>query len=231
MIGRRELLFTAACASAAGVAYALEPKRRLSLLKSGEKIDDIVPVRFGDWSSEHSDGLVQPKAEGLAATLYSEMVGRVYRDEVTGEQIMMLIAYGDTQSDLLQLHRPEVCYPALGLELQSVQPGEMKLAGGALLPVRRIVAKGSGRYENVVYWTRMGEYLPKSAGDQRKIRFKTATEGYIPDGVLVRFSVLGEDAKAAFALMDRFVPELLAATPAVQRNALIGTALAKQTTV
>jgi EpsI family protein len=226
MIGRRELLFAGVCVAAAGAAYALEPRRRMSLV-NGAKIEQIVPTRFGAWSSEHSDGLVQPKTEGLAATLYSEMVGRVYRNTATGDQVMMLIAYGDTQSDLLQLHRPETCYPALGFELRSVKAGTVKLAGGAALPVRRIVAKGADRYENVVYWTRMGEYLPTSGGDQRKIRFKTAVEGYIPDGILVRFSVLGEDSKSAFEVIDRFVPELLAATAAPRRNALIGTNLAK----
>lgn len=227
MIGRRQLLFLGAAAGAAGVAYGLKPRRRLSLVKSGDKIEDIVPIRFGALSSEDSDGLVQPKTEGLAATLYSEMVGRIYRNTETGDQVMMLIAYGDTQSDLLQLHRPESCYPALGFELQSVSAGDMKLPGGADLPVRRIVAKGADRVEYVVYWTRMGEYLPKSAGDQRSIRLKTAMEGYVPDGVLVRFSALGESPQAAFAMMDKFVPALLAATPAGRRNALVGSELAK----
>jgi EpsI family protein len=227
MIGRRQLLFLGACAGAAGMSYGLKPRRRLSLVSSGDKIETIVPVRFGQWSSEESDGLVQPKTEGLAATLYSEMVGRIYRNAETGQQVMMLIAYGDTQSDLLQLHRPESCYPALGFELQSVSAGEMPLPGGAELPVRRIVAKGADRIEYVTYWTRMGEYLPKSAGDQRSIRLKTAMEGYVPDGVLVRFSALGADPTAAFALIDSFVPALLAATPAAQRNALVGTQLAK----
>lgn len=226
MIGRRELLFLGACAGAAGVSYGLKPRRRLSLVKSGDKLASIVPVRFGPWSSEDSDGLVQPNTEGLAATLYSEMVSRIYRDQETGDQIMMLIAYGDTQSDLLQLHRPESCYPALGFELQSVRAGELALPGGAELPVRRIIAKGADRVEYVTYWTRLGEYLPRSAGDQRSVRLKTAMEGYVPDGVLVRFSALGTDPKAAFALIDRFVPALLAATPASRRNALVGTQLA-----
>lgn len=227
MIGRRQLLFLGAATGAAAIAYGLKPRRRLSLVKSGDKIEDIVPVRFGRWSSEESDGLVQPKAEGLAATLYSEMVGRIYRDAESGDQVMMLIAYGDTQSDLLQLHRPETCYPALGFELKSVRAGDMKLPGGADLPVRRLVAKGADRVEYVVYWTRMGEYLPKSAGDQRSIRLKTAMEGYVPDGVLVRFSALGDSSEAAFAMMDRFVPALLAAIPAGRRNALVGSELAK----
>lgn len=229
MIGRRQLLFAGACVAAAGTAYALKPRRRLTLLKDA-KFADVVPIRFGDWSSEDSDGLVQPKSEGLAAMLYSEMVGRIYRDSATGQQVMMLIAYGDTQSDLLQLHRPESCYPAVGFELRSVTPGVLRLNGGAEVPVRRIVAKGADRIENVMYWTRMGEYLPNSAGDQRSVRLKTAMEGYVPDGALVRFSTLGDSPERAFALIDRFARALLSATPASQRQALVGTQLAKAIT-
>jgi len=228
MISKRDLLFGALCVSAAAGAYALKPRKRLVLLKEG-KIADAVPVNFGAWSAENSDGLVQPKTEGeLAATLYSEMVGRIYHNSVDGSAIMMLIAYGDTQSDLLQLHRPESCYPAVGFNLVSSKPVAVKLLGGGLLPARRVVARTSDRQENIVYWARMGEYLPASASEQREVRLRTAMEGFVPDGALVRFSIVDDEADRAFTRMDRFIPELLSAIVADKRAALVGTALAKQ---
>ncbi|MDP1598215.1 exosortase-associated protein EpsI, V-type [Phenylobacterium sp.] len=227
MIARRDLLIGGACVAAAGAAYALTPRKRLVLLNGG-KLADAIPLTFGDWSAENSDGLVQPKAEGdLASTLYSEMVGRIYHQASTGAAVMMLIAYGDTQSDMLQLHRPEACYPAVGFNLIASVPAKLKLHGGGEVPVRRVVAKAQGRQENIVYWARMGEYLPASGGEQRQVRLQTAMAGYVPDGGLIRFSVVGDDTEAAFKLLDDFIPELLAAVPANKRPALVGTKLAK----
>lgn len=226
MIGRRELLIGGACVVCAGAAYSLKPRRSLVLL-SGAKMADIVPLTFGDWSAEKSDGLVQPKGEGLAASLYNEMVGRIYHEASTGAAVMMLIAYGGTQSDMLQLHRPEICYPAVGFELVSTSADTLKIANGASVPVRHVVARAQGRQENIIYWARMGEYLPVSSGEQREVRLRTAMEGYVPDGALVRFSVVGDDSEAAFGTMERFIPELLTAIAAPKRRALIGTELAK----
>lgn len=227
MIARRDLLIGGACVAAAATGYALKPRKRLVLLKSG-KMADALPIRVADWSSEDADGLVQPKSEGeLAARLYSEMVGRIYHQASTGVAIMMLVAYGDTQSDMLQLHRPESCYPAVGFNLLSTEAGKLPLPGGESVPVRRVVAEAPGRRENILYWTRMGEYLPDSGGEQRKVRLETAMQGFVPDGGLFRFSMAGQDSQAAFKIMDQFVPALLAAVAVDKRPALIGTALAK----
>ncbi|MBT9471371.1 MAG: exosortase-associated protein EpsI, V-type [Pseudomonadota bacterium] len=227
MIGRRDLLIGGACVAAAGAAYALKPRKRLVLLSSG-KMADALPISFGDWSAENADGLVQPKTEGgLAATLYSEMVGRIYHQASTGAAVMMLVAYGDTQSDMLQLHRPEVCYPAVGFTIASSVPTKLRLPGGGAVPVRRVVASTHERQENIIYWARMGEYLPASSGEQRKVRLMTAMEGYVPDGALIRFSMVGPDSDVAFRVMGGFIPALLTAVAADRRRALIGTQLAK----
>lgn len=227
MIARRNLLIGGACAATAGAAYALRPRKRLVLL-TGAKMADILPLTFDDWSAEKSDGLVQPKTEGaLASRLYSEMVGRVYHQTSTGAEVMMLIAYGDNQSDMLQLHRPEACYPAVGFNIVSSVPAVLKLDSGAEVPVRHVVAAAQGRQENILYWTRLGEYLPETSDEQRKVRLATAMQGYIPDGALFRFSVVGADSEAAFRMLHEFVPALLGQVPAAKRQALVGTRLAK----
>lgn len=226
MIARRNLLIGGACVAAGGAAHALKPRKRLVLLPQG-KMADLLPLAVGDWSAVNADGLVQPQSEGdLAATLYSEMVGRIYQQSSTGAAVMMLVAYGDTQSDMLQLHRPESCYPAVGFNLVSTQPATLKLARGAEVPVRRVIAEAQGRRENIVYWTRIGEALPDSARAQREARLRTAMRGYTPDGVLLRFSVVGLDSEAAFATIDEFIADLLDSVPPAKRKALIGTKLA-----
>ena len=229
MISRRDLFIGGACVAAAGAAYTLKPRKRQVLL-TGAKMADIVPLQFADWSAEQSDGLVQAKTEGaLANQLYSEMVGRIYHQASTSAEVMMLIAYGDTQSDNLQLHRPESCYPAVGFNIASSTPFPLNVGNGAQVPARRVVAKAPGRQENIVYWTRLGEFLPASSDEQRKVRLETAMQGYIPDGALVRFSIAGQDSEAAFRMLDTFIPELIGSVAAGRRRALIGTQLAKVT--
>ena len=228
MIKRRDLFIGAACVVAAGAAYGLKPRNRLTLMPTG-KMENLLPIKFSGWSAETADGLVQPKSEGeLAAMLYSELVGRIYRNAATGDEVMMLVAYGDTQSDLLQLHRPESCYAAVGFEILESSPMKLHLSPSAVVPARRVVATAQGRQENIIYWTRMGEQLPTSGGEQRKVRFQSALEGNIPDGVLIRFSVVGTDSEAAFEVMEMFIPELIEAVAADKRRALIGTKIAGQ---
>lgn len=227
MFARRDLLIGLACSVTAGSAYALKPRKRLVLLKNST-MADVVPLRFDGWSAEESDGLVQPPEEGtLAASLYSELVGRIYHERQTGAAIMLLVAYGDTQSDMLQLHRPEACYPAVGFTLVSTQPGTLAFRETAI-PIRRVVARMGDRQENIVYWARLGEALPNSAVEQRKARLAASMEGYVPDGALVRFSMVSTDQDVAFSTIENFIRQLLEAVAANQRKALIGTALADQ---
>lgn len=226
MIGRRGLLLAGLGVAAAGAAEALRPRRRLVLLKSGT-IEDGVPKVVGHWSAEVADGLVSPDMAGkLAQALYKEIVSRTYFHDRGDMAIMMLVAYGDTQSDLLQLHRPETCYPAVGFTIESSAPVALPVGGGAVLPARHVVAATEQRRENIFYWTRMGETLPQSVAEQREARFDNALHGFVADGVLVRFSVIGE-SEAAFEAMDAFVPEFLRQVPATVRPAFVGTRLSE----
>ena len=63
---------------------------------------------------------------------------------------------------------------------------DLPVGGKGLLPVRRVIATASENQENIVYWTRLGERLPQSGGEQRDARLKNAMEGFVADGILVR---------------------------------------------
>lgn len=230
MISRRDLLLGAASFAAAGAAYQLKPRKRVSLL-GARKLEDTVPMAFGPWTAEDFTNLVKPETVGkLAARLYSEIIQRVYHHEDTGDQIMVLIAYGDTQSDLLQLHRPESCYPAVGFQLLSSAEAPIPLRPTLAIPGRRVVAVKGDRKENIVYWTRLGEYLPTGSWGQRDARLRTAMQGYIPDGGLFRFSALGDDRAEAFKLLDGFVVDLMRAVPPAGRRGMVGTKIAGEFT-
>jgi EpsI family protein len=227
MIKRRDLILATLGLGAVGAAEALRPRRRVKLLKPGASINDTIPVDFDTWQAQRSE-LVNPEQAGrLARSLYSETIMRTYYDGKSGSEVMMLAAYGDTQSDLLQLHRPESCYPAVGFAIRSSVPVMMPLPGGGELPGREVVATLQDRVENIFYWARMGDALPQTGGEQRDARLENALHGFVADGILMRCSVLGDSAPA-FAVLRDFVPRMLHAVPPAGRPALIGTTLASR---
>jgi EpsI family protein len=228
MINRRDLIIGGACLAAAAGAETLRPDEHLSLLAEGEKLEDGVPRAFGPWKVRDADGVLAPESENsLAAKLYNQTVTRMYEGP-GGGVVMLLIAYGNTQSDTLQLHRPETCYPAFGFEVARSQPTRFDLGGGAVVPGRNLVALSPGREERISYWARIGEYLPVDNDEQRRMKFQTALAGVIPDGVLVRISNLQPTDAEGFGLNSRFAADFMRAVPPRLRPALVTTATARR---
>jgi EpsI family protein len=224
---RRDILIGVACAAAAGTSVAIEPRRRVSLLGRA-KMANIVPRAFGGWTSQDVSDLVKPLEPGsLAARLYGEEVARRYVNSATQAEVAVLLAHGDSQTDQLQLHRPEACYPAVGYAILSNAAWAIPLPGGVSLPAKRLVASSPDRREHIVYWTRLGEFFPVSDSQQRRDQLMTALGGYIADGLLARFSVVGSDPQSAFKVLQAFIPAMVVATAPGERPALIGTRCAQ----
>lgn len=226
MIARRDFIVGAACLAGAGGAQALRPRRRTELIGSA-KLEDITPRNFGQWRQIHVGDVIQPRTEGsLSAELYSQLIGRVYQN-TAGNYVMLAIAYGSTQSDLLQLHRPETCYPAFGFDISRSILGYIG-AGAARVPTRSLMARAPGRIENVTYWTRIGEYLPRTQAEQREDKLRISLDGIIPDGILVRASSIGGDWERGVALNRQFLSEFVLAMDPKYRPVFVGTRLASQ---
>jgi EpsI family protein len=222
MIARRDLLLGALCVSGAVAGTALKPRREVRLLTSG-KLADIVPRTFGDWNSEDVGDPYAVNGEGtLSAKLYNELLVRQYVNFKAGTGVTLLMAYGGRQSDELQLHRPEVCYPAFGFNLTRNEPLTLPIGDSVSVPARRLAAEADGRVESIIYWSRMGELLPQDGGQQRTARLKIAMQGIIPDGLLSRFSMTGNNPKLEWLAIEGFVAELIGAVAPARRNILIG---------
>lgn len=218
-LSRRQTLIGAGFLAAAATSLVLKPHRTQNLLGNG-KLDDLVPKQIGGWQFNTASGLVLPPADQLRDKLYSQLLTRVYvRDGVP--PVMLLIAYSGSQDGTLQVHRPEVCYPAAGYRLTEVAPHTLDLAPGVTLPSRVVVAETGVRREQLVYWTRQGSHFPTTWGEQRRAVIAENFAGIIPDGVLVRLSTTGDGVLTP--LLDGFARDLYRVVGSRMRQVLLGT--------
>lgn len=220
-MNRRAFFAGALCVGGAVAARQFKPHKYVSLLQSA-KLEDLVPRAFGAWTSEDvGDPLAINGPGTLSSKLYNQLVTRAYSDG-HGPPVLMLLAHGERQSDELQLHRPEICYPAFGYVLLKNEAASVPLGGTVLLPARRLLAKSPSNEESVIYWTRLGENFPVSFDEQRTARFKDTLAGIIPDGILCRFST-ADNTAAAWPRLNAFARSLVEATGQQGRRVLIGT--------
>jgi len=217
---RRDLLVGGAALAAAGTAYARMPRRPVMLI-GHDQLDKIVPLRIGQWSYETTSGLVLPPPDQLARLLYDQQVTRSYSapDELP---VMLLLAYGSSQGGMLQIHRPEICYPASGFRLTETRITAIPLRNGHNIPSRSFSASSDTRVEQVLYWTRIGDMMPTSWSGQRIAVIRSNLAGSIPDGLLVRLSTVANDPTQAQATLKRFAAAMLNEMPVRAQRMLIG---------
>jgi EpsI family protein len=135
---------------------------------------------------------------------------------------MLSIAYGEDQRDSVQLHYPEVCYPAQGFQVLSNRKGELQAQGGKI-PVRRLETRlEQQRLEPVTYWTMIGKQAVLGGMDKKLAEMHFGLRGEIPDGLLFRVSSIDANTERAFASQNQFVENLLVAVDPVVRQRISG---------
>lgn len=206
MLTRRKFALGVAFAGAAGVAVARQPNERVDYLGKN-KLDKVLPEKLGRWTFVSSSGLVVPPEDQLARALYSQLLTRVYSDE-TGQPIMLLVAQSTSQTGILQIHRPEICYTAGGYHLSRIERHRVKLPWGSI-PAISLSATSDNRTEQLLYWTRIGDHLPTSWRQQRLAVAMDNLKGKIPDAVMVRVSMVSNDKAGALATIDEFINTML----------------------
>lgn len=221
---RRALLALVLMGAAAGSAWQLTPRTRMSALHGDFQLEQVVPKQFGDWRVDDAvvGGVVNPQQEALLKQLYSQILTRTYVNS-RGERIMLSIAYGNDQRDGMQMHYPEVCYPAQGFQLRTNRRADLQIAAGRSIPVRRLeTVLGNQRYEPVTYWTVIGETVVRSGTDKKLAEMRYGFRGMIPDGLLFRVSSIDRESSRAFQLQDAFASELAQHIPSSARKRLLG---------
>ena len=229
---RRDVLFAAGCAATLAGAEWLRPRQRLVLMPKGERLATLFPRQLPGWEDAGGGDIVIPRTEGsLQARLYSDQLARAWQragDLAGAGPTMLLAAYGTSQSDALQLHRPEVCYPASGFEISAPRPLDLALSGGARLPAVSLTARFGSRIEDIVYWTRLGEALPRTEGEQRRARFEQALDGVVGDGILVRLSAVRDESQGPrFEELAQLARILVDTVSPGGRAAVVGTEISR----
>lgn len=217
-LDRRKFLLALLFGSSAALAAWRQPTKRIDYL-GRRTLEDVIPKTVGAWKFVAASGLVIPPEDQLSRTLYSQLLTRVYSDG-EGPPVMLLIAQSTGQTGILQVHRPEVCYPASGYQISPVTTHDIRL-GAETLTTNFMTATNEGRTEHIVYWTRVGNHVPMSWKQQKLVTAEDNLRGIIPDAVLVRISTINVDPAAAQQTLDAFTRSLIGSMQPDRRSVLI----------
>lgn len=222
---------TAACAALAmllSVALALIATPHLQANGGAPNLEETVPMAFGDWQVVKDTRVQVDVSRGVeiqSEQPYDQTVMRTYVNS-QGEQVMLALAWGERQRQDVKVHRPEVCYPAQGYSVVSLQAGKPLLMAGKAEPVPTVslLTQGRGGMEAVRYWIRIGTHYGGDGLQARWYILKEGLAGRIPDGVLVRASQRirnGEETVVFNKVMDGFLVDLIGSLPTKSREMLI----------
>jgi EpsI family protein len=218
----RYLLIGLTMLVAAALALALTPRHKVGDQGPKISLEAMIPKQFGQWKLDETvdPTIFGPIVQAEIDKIYMQMLGRTYINS-TGERIMLMVTYGGDQSYSMQVHRPEMCYPAQGFQIGSISKGFID-ADGVKLPVMKLVATQGPRIEPITYWVMIGESAVRGNLEQHLARVKYGLTGQIPSGMLIRVSTISANEAQSYRAEEQFVRDMLRAVPAQYRKMLIG---------
>lgn len=218
----RNAVLVAAMFAASGLALALKPTIRVADSGPRFSLESAVPRELGEWQEARFGAaqIVDPQQKAMIDKIYNQTLSRTYVD-AKGYAVMLSIAYGSDQSDTLQLHKPEVCYPAQGFQVESRSGGLLQLPDRAIAVTRLSTSLGP-RKEPVTYWTTVGGQVVTGGVAKKLVEMQFGLTGRIPDGMLVRISSIDSNPERAFGAHARFAEAMIGAVPLESRARLAG---------
>ncbi len=206
----------------ATLGAALQPHIYISDELPPVDLKTMVPLAFGEWRESPlvMTQIVNPEQQETLERIYSETLTRSYVN-AQGYRIMLSIAYGKNQNKALELHSPEVCYPAQGFTVTERQKSLLSILGKNLTATQIETNMGQ-RFEPVTFWTAIGTTVPSTTLQKRLVEFRYAITGRIPDGFLVRVSSIDKQTASAYAMQTRFANDLVQAIAPQNRERFVG---------
>lgn len=206
---------------AAITAVMLKPDKRMSEQYSHFSLEELIPESFGDWKIDKNIVPLQVDPEKLEVIkqTYSQVLSRTYYN-AEGDRIMISVAYGGDQSDTMQVHKPEACYPAQGFTIYNDKENKLDTGFGTI-PVKNLLAVQGIRNEPITYWITIGEKIALDGINWKLTRIKYGLTGTVPDGLLFRVSSIGDEQRG-YQLQQKFIRDLLKSVPEKSRLRLMG---------
>jgi len=218
----RNLVLMISMVVASVVAIILHPTHKISSDLEQIDLETMIPNQFGAWKilPNQVAQIINPQQKAMIDKIYSQTLSRTYVNS-DGRNVMLVIAYGDDQSDSKQLHYPEVCYPAQGFQIIFNRLGDVKTKFGPIR-VKQLSSSLGDRLEPITYWTTVGQKVVRGSLETKLAQLDYGMHGLIPDGMLVRFSSINSNTEAAFKDHQQFIDELLQAMNKSARERLAG---------
>lgn len=203
--------------SAALASIALKPDFE-SKAKEIPDFKKIIPINFSGWemivhnyqqislSVEDEKNIDQPYDAILMETF----------QKTSKETIMLAVAYGANQQQEIKIHRPELCYPAQGFQIEEINNLEYEVDVNNKIyrfNLTQMVSKSRQRREVTLYWIRIGNMISSNPWEIRWNILKGGLSQDIPDGILVRTSqVLSKklSIEQSIKMQKEFIQNLLA---------------------
>ena len=209
--------------AAALLAQVMTPRHLMARTHDVFDIDKHIPRAFGEWKPLTGLNAIAPgPPSALEREVYNQEVSRTYVDR-DGHVVMLLIAYGESQSDRLQLHHPEVCYTAQGFRVTPTKTSKFQYSANAPpFALTRLTASREERLEPISYWMRVGYDISSSNWARQALKLEYGLRGWIPDGALFRVSTIGVPEDVSFKIQDKFIRDLLAAVSPETREFMVG---------
>lgn len=217
------LLLVALMLSSAGATRLLTPTAKIADRGPRVNLEDMIPLRFGDWQVDPNAGasvIPSPSTQAELDKIYDQILSRTYVNS-QGERVMLTITYGSSQTQELKAHRQEVCYGAQGFEINHLTHDELTI-DGRNVPVTRMFAVKGERMEPVTYWFTMGDRVVLSRLERLLVQIKYSFSGVIADGMLVRVSNLTPDFQRGYRTQQEYLVALTKAIDPASARKLLG---------
>lgn len=207
---------------AASLSVAVTPSQKAAPASTQINLERMIPKQFGDWRIDPTFVPIEvsPDVRDKLNTFYNETLSRTYINS-QGRRVMLVIAYGNTQSDALRVHRPEACYSAQGFQITEQAEAYLQTSAQTI-PVKQLVAIQGLRIEPITYWMKIGNTVVTNRTDQKWVQLRYGLAGKIADGLLLRISNISGDFKSSYRLHSDFAADLLQAIDEQDISTLIG---------
>ena len=222
---RKALAFLGAAAASAVGAIAMVPREGVAEMTASMPLETLFPALFAAWKIDPDIIPLEVSADlrKVVAESYDQTLARTYVN-TQGYRVMLSVAYGGRRNQGMDIHRPEICYPAQGLALRRDTREAVFEFDKAQLPLKRLVAGTGSRNEPITYWLVIGRSVASFGYGHRIALLKYGLTGHVPDGMLIRVSSIDADEAGAFAAQDVFLRDLLAAMAPDFRRRILGQA-------